>query len=166
MSGTKIYKKIKWDKLIIPNQENEPVYYLRVGNAITFETPVVNIPFGVETRENGTSRITLEYSPNSSCFRFLKDLEVQVEKKRPSTMFKSVLMEGYKTFGPLQTRVKLKKDKFGMYETEFKDPQGFFTESSKIKGRRAKVTLRLMNVWDKDGKSGVNWEALSVSLVS
>ena len=163
---TKLYKKIKWDKLIIPNQENEPVYYLRHGNPIMFETPVVKIPFGVETRSDGSSRVTLEYSPGSGCFRFLKELEARVSKKRPDTIFSSVLLEGYRTHGPLQTRVKLKKDKFGMYETEFKDALGFYTESAQLKGKKGRVLLRLVNVWDKDGKSGVNWEAVSISLCS
>lgn len=162
----KLYKRIKWDKLIIPNQQNENVYYKQPGKCVVFETPVVNIPFGVETRPDGSSRITIEYSPNSSCFRFLKELEERVRKHRESTVFKSVLLEGYKTFGPLQTRVKLKKDKYGCYTTEFKDRMGYFTESDKLKGKKGKVVLKLLNVWDKDGKSGVNWEAQSVQLVS
>lgn len=163
---TKLYKRIKWNKLIVPNQENEPVYYKRHGNLVMFETPVVHIPFGTETRADGTSRITLEYSPNSSCFRFLKDLEAYVCKYRQDRMIKSVLMEGYKTYGPLQTRVKLKKDKNGYYLTEFKDPLGFLTESDKLKGRKGKVVLKLLNIWDKDGMFGVNWEAQTVQLVS
>jgi hypothetical protein len=131
---------------------------------IVFETPIVKIPFGIETRKDGTHRITIEYSRKSSCFQFIKDMEERCgqELKCGALLLpRSTLLENYRDHGPLQTRIRIPD-----FNGRFKDAQGFFTESKELKGKKANVTLRLKNVWSIDsGMYGINWEADLVSLV-